>query len=131
MAIKNDYLLDMIARFVECILLGLERGRDGLPEESAASYESVVGSVLDMDAETALNLAPESLVMMMQISAVDDSLAAYAVYALNQAASQRAEAEPGLATLRAEQAAAIASAYGFAPDVVPPEVEEALATGKR
>ena len=71
MAIKNDYLLDQIARFVEGILASIDRMRSGRAADAVGGFEAVVGDVLDMDPETALSLSPASLVTMMQLSAVD------------------------------------------------------------
>lgn len=126
MAIRNDYLLDQIARLVEGILASLERLRLGGEADAIDGFEAVVGDVLDMDAETALSLSPASLVTMMQLSAVDESLAAYAVYALGCAADAYDARGDAIAQVRRAQAQALADAYGFAVAVVPPEVEEAL-----
>lgn len=126
MAIKNDYLLDMIARFVQSVVDALGKARGGLSREAVASFESVVGDVLDMDASCALALSPASLVTMMQLSAVDESLAVYAVYALGQAASVYEDAGDATAGLRRAQAQAIADAYGFPVGEVPAEVADAL-----
>ncbi len=126
MAIKNDYLLDQIARFVEGILASIDRMRSGGVADAVGGFEAVVGDVLDMDPETALSLSPASLVTMMQLSAVDESLAGYAVYALGRAAdAYDAQGNP-VSQVRRAQAQALADAYGFAVTAVPPEVEEAL-----
>lgn len=127
MAIRNDYLLDQIARLVEGILASLERLRSGGEADAIDGFEAVVGDVLDMDAETALSLSPASLVTMMQLSAVDESLAVYAVYALGCAADAYDARGDAIAQVRRAQAQALADAYGFAASAVPPEVEEALA----
>lgn len=126
MAIRNDYLQDMIARFVEAVLRGIGRLKDGAIEEGVAAYEQVVGDVLDMDSQTALALSPASLVTMMQISAVDDRLAAYAAYCLGRIADACEGRPGGLAGVRREQARAIEAAYGIEPGTVPPEVQAAL-----
>lgn len=126
MAIKNDYLLDQIARFVEGILASIDRMRSGGAADAVGGFEAVVGDVLDMDPETALSLSPASLVTMMQLSAVDESLAGYAVYALGRAAdAYDAQGNP-VSQVRRAQAQALADAYGFTVTAVPPEVEEAL-----
>jgi arylsulfatase A-like enzyme len=131
MAIKNDYLLDMIARFVESLVQAMGKGRDGRQVEALVAYEDVVGTVLDMDPEVALALSPASLVTMMQISAVDESLAVYAAYALERAAQVYDAAGDACAQLRRAQAAAVADAYGFPVTAVPHELEEALAERER
>ncbi len=130
MAIKNDYLLDQIARFVEGILASIERMRSGGATEAVEGFEAVVGDVLDMDPETALSLSPASLVTMMQLSAVDESLAGYAVYALGRAADAYDAQGNAVSQIRRAQAQALADAYGFPVTAVPPEVEEALEAGR-
>ncbi len=127
MSIKNDYLLDMIARYVESILAGFGKAKAGLSRDALGAYEAVAGDVLDMDAATALALSPASLVTMMRISAVDESLAVYAVYALERAAEIYDAAGDATGQVRHAQARAVADSYGFPVASVPPEVEEALA----
>lgn len=126
MAIKNDYLLDQINRFVESVTAGIGKSRAGRADDAIETFEAIAGNVLDMDAETVLALAPASLVTMMQLSAVDDSLAAYTVYSLERAADAYDCKGDATGQLRRSQAQAIASAYGFEVSVVPPEVQEAL-----
>lgn len=126
MAIRNDYILDMMARFVDAIMLGMNKAREGLSEESKESYCEVVGDVLDMDASTVLALSPESLVTMMQISAVDERLALYLVYALEALGDLESTINEPCARVRHQQAQAVAAAYGFDVGEVPPELVEAL-----
>ena len=126
MAIKNDYLLDQISRFVESITAGIGKSRAGRADDAIQTFEAVAGDVLDMDAETVLALAPASLVTMMQLSAVDDSLAGYTVYALERAADAYDCKADATGQLRRAQAQAIADAYGIEVSAVPPEVQEAL-----
>lgn len=126
MAIRNDYLQDMIARFVESVLRGIGRLREGATGEGVAEYEQVVGDILDMDPQTALALSPASLVTMMQISAVDDRLAVFAAHCLERIADA-CEGQPGgIAGVRREQAQAVEAAYGITPGTVPPELQTAL-----
>lgn len=135
MAIRDDYLLDMIARYVEALAEGVGRERDGCGREALGSYEGVVGGVLDMDAGVALALAPSSLVTMLRLSAVDERLARLAAFAMERAADvYEGEGSP-LADVRRRQARAVAEAYGFEGGSVPPEVaaelERAQAGGGR
>ena len=124
MSIRNDYLLEMIGRFVEAVTQGEERLRNSDAPGSIATYEQVVGDVLDMDPSAVLALSPQSVVTMFQLSAVDESLAVYAVYSLEQAATAYDVSADPMAQLRREQARAIADIYGFDVSVVPPEVAE-------
>ena len=127
MSIKSDYLMDMVARFCDAVLRGIDARRAGDTFEAREDFESVVGGVLDMDASCALALSSSSLVTMMQLSAVDETLVENCAYALMQAADTYEAADPGIAQLRREQAQALADAYGFDADVSPREVSEALA----
>lgn len=126
MAIRNDYILDMIAQFVQAVVEAAERARAGEGGRAIAQYEEVVGRALDMDAEAILSLTPESLVTLVQLSAVDESLAVYAAYSLVGASRiYEAQGNP-LGELRAGQARAIAGAYGFDVGEVPPEVVQTM-----
>lgn len=127
MAIRNDYLLDMIAQFVDGIMAGVGKQRAGLSRDALGEYEGVVGRVLDMDGDTALELSPASLLTMMQLSAVDEGLAVYAVYSLERAAEIYDQQGDATSRVRHEQARAIAQAYGFPVSCTPRELEEALA----
>lgn len=119
--------MDMVARFCDAVLRGIDARRAGDAFEAREDFESVVGGVLDMDASCALALSSSSLVTMMQLSSVDETLVVYCAYALMQAADTYEAADPGMAQLRREQAQALADAYGFDADVSPREVSEALA----
>ena len=126
MAIRNDYLLDMIQTFTQSIERATEAERGSLSRDALDDYYAVVGRVLDMPAEAVLELAPDSLVTMMQISAVDERLAVYMVYVLMRISDVLAGENDPLADVRRAQACAIADAYGFTPDTVPPEVQDTL-----
>lgn len=126
MAIRNDYLLDMVEQFTADVLDGLRKARRGFPRDGIGEFEGIVGSVLDMEPATALALSPASLVTMMRLSAVDESLAEYAVYALERASELYAAQGDATAGLRHEQACAVAQSYGFALTAVPLHLERAL-----
>lgn len=126
MAIRNDYILDMIAKFIEAIADALDKAESGRAGDSAVAYERVVGDVLDMSPSAALALSPESLVTMMRLSAVDESLSAYAAYALLQAAGMYEALDDPTGQLRLMQANAIASSYGIELGTVPPELQDFL-----
>lgn len=126
MAIRNDYLLDMIARFVQGLVRASGRGHEGLSADAEHEYLDVIGEILDMDAETVVALAPASLVTMTQISAVDERLAVYLAYCLERLADADEARGDATSQLRRQQAAALAQAYGFSTGSVPPELENAL-----
>ena len=88
--------MDMVARFCDAVLRGIDARRAGDAFEAREDFESVVGGVLDMDASCALALSSSSLVTMMQLSAVDETLVVYCAYALMQAADTYEAADPAL-----------------------------------
>ncbi len=127
MAIRNDYLLDMIQSFAQAIVGVIDRGSHGVAERDAlGTYNEVVGRVLDMPADAVLALSPQSLVTMMQISAVDESLAVYMVFSLERIADVLEGENGPLAAVRRSQAQAVADAYGFPTTEVPSEVQDGL-----
>ena len=79
--LHRDFLLEIIARFVDTVsvaLLGAVRRHD---IDSAQEVEDSVAALLDLDPQTAMNLSPDSLVTMMILSGMGDSLASYVAYA--------------------------------------------------
>ena len=122
MSIRNDYILDMIVQFTQSIVEAMVKSRGGAQQDAVAMYEEVVGRALDMDAQTVLTLTPESLVTLVRLSAVDESLAVYAVYSLMRAAEIYDAEGDATGSLRAQQARAIADVYGFPVTEVPEEV---------
>ncbi len=120
--LHRDYLLEIIAKFVDAVTVAL-RGAllDGSPE-SARDVEDSVAALLDLDPQTAMNLSPDSLVTMMLLSGMGDSLASYVSYALDRVGDayddmgDRAKAE-----LRWDQSQAVAESFGCDPSAVPEE----------
>lgn len=131
MAIRNDYLLDMIKQFADAITVTATKDKGGLSKDAVDVYEECVGKVLDMPAEAVLDLSPASLVTMMQISATSQELAVYVVYFLQRMADAAAGGDDGTASLRRDQAVAVAEAYGLSPDAIPPELLEGSGEGLR
>lgn len=124
MAIRNDYLMDMIKQFADAITAVTTKDKGGLSKDAVDVYEESVGKVLDMPADAVLGLSPESLVTMMQISATSEELAVYVVYFLQRLADASDGNNDGVASLRREQAVAVAGAYGLSPDAIPPALQE-------
>lgn len=82
--LQHDYILEVVGKFVESVavaLLGIFKRRDFTHIGEA---EKAVAELLDLDPETAMALSPESLVTMMRLSGVGDTVAAYAAYALRK-----------------------------------------------
>ena len=127
--LHRDYLLEIIARFVDTVsvaLLGAIRQRD---LTSAREVEDAVAALLDLDPQTAMNLSPDSLVTMMILSGMGDSLASYVAYALDRLGDAYDDmGEKQLAAVRWDQAEAVAESFGCDQSQVPEEFAELDAT---
>ncbi|MBP3885034.1 MAG: hypothetical protein J6D54_08880 [Olsenella sp.] len=127
--LQHDYLLEIIGKFVECVtvaLLGVFKDGDFSRIPDA---EQAVADLLDLDAETAMALAPQSLVTMMSLSGVGESVAGYAAYALSKVGdAYELAGDESRAELRRSQAKAISAAFGADDNEIPEEFE-ALADG--
>lgn len=123
--LQRDYLTEMIRRFANVLSRRLRAALlDGDPE-AIADLEDAVGSLLDLDGVTAMSLDPASLVTMMELSGVADSLAAYANYALRRIAdAYAAQGRSELAATRRAQADAVCSSFLCEPAFVPSEFAE-------
>ena len=99
--LQHDYILEVVGKFVESVavaLLGIFKRHDFTHIGEA---EKAVAELLDLDPETAMALSPESLVTMMRLSGVGDTVAA-----------------------RIAQARAISHAFDVEEGEVPPEFAE-------
>ena len=129
--LHRDLLLEIIARFVDTVsvaLLGAVRRHD---IDSAQEVEDSVAALLDLDPQTAMNLSPDSLVTMMILSGMGDSLASYVAYALDRVGDAYDDmGQKQLAALRWDQAEAVAESFGCDQSQIPEEfaeLEETLA----
>jgi hypothetical protein len=123
--LQHDYILEVIGKFVESVtvaLLGVFKKRDF---SQISEAEAAVADLLDLDQETAMSLAPASLVTMMQLSGVGDTVAAYAAWALRKVAdAYELSGDATTAGLRRDQARAIGDAFGVDEGEVPAEFAE-------
>lgn len=120
--LQHDYLLEVIQQFVRTVTSPLARALAEHDLEAAGEVEAAIGELLQLDPDTAMALAPESLVTMMQLAGTGDALSGYAAYALEKLSKAYGEAgEAELATTRHAQAKAIASAFGADLGEVPEE----------
>ena len=118
--LQRDYVLEIVDQFVEGVSDALRRALRG---EAGATddIERQIGELLDLDPGTALVLAPDSLVTMMVLSGMGDSVASYVCYALERVSRLYERAgEEDLAGLRRLQARAVAESFGCDP-ARPPE----------
>ncbi len=123
--LHRDYLMDIIQNFVNTVLNCLRSALLERDVHSCVEVEQAVGELLDLDAASAMALSPESLVTMMQLSGVGDSVASYVAYSLNRVgdAYQR-NGYDTLAKTRHEQASAVAVAFGWSLSQVPEEFQD-------
>lgn len=122
--LQHDYILEMIEQFVRAVEEALLGTRNKQDVASAEGVEEAVAELLDLDAQTAMALAPESLVTMMELSGIGESVAAYAAYALRKTADiYEGLGQEQLAELRLAQGEAVARAFS-ADGEVPPELLE-------
>ena len=123
--LQHDYILEVVGKFVESVavaLLGIFKRHDFTHIGEA---ENAVAELLDLDPETAMALSPESLVTMMRLSGVGDTVAAYAAYALRKVGeAYELEGDAEVGALRIAQARAISHAFDVEEGEVPPEFAE-------
>lgn len=130
--LQHDYLVEVIQQFVRAALAPLARALKEHDLEAAGEVEAAIGELLQLDPETAMALAPESLVTMMQLAGTGEALSGYAAYALARLAdAYEGAGESGLAATRRAQAEAVASAVGADLDEVPEEFQDLGPAGAR
>lgn len=122
--LQRDYLVQMIAQFVEAIVRTRTKAKVD-PQEAADSLETALNNVMDIDASVLLSMGPESIAAVMQLSGVDPNLAVYIAHSLRLEAQYLQEAGDGyLSELRLGQAQSIAETFGFDLAEVPSELAE-------
>lgn len=122
--LQKDYILEMIEQFVKGVVESLRRALDKADPAAAVEAEGAVAALVDLDPEVAMQLAPDSLVTMMSLSGVGDSVADYAAYTLSLLAhAYDGMGDHGTAAMRRAQAQAIADAYGYDFSEVPEGLE--------
>ena len=122
--LQHDYLLEIIAEFVQTVMKALRHARKNGDRESLQELDAAVCDLLDLDPQLALRLSPDSLVTMMLLSGMGDSLAEYVAYSLRMAADaydQLGDSQTALE--RRAQSQAVAESFGCDQDVVPHEFE--------
>lgn len=122
--LQRDYILEIISDFTLAVGRALKLAVAG----DAAGTEAVeqeIGELLELDHTTALALAPDSLVTMMVLSGMGDSVASYVGYALDRLSRiYEAEGKEDLAGLRRLQAKAVGESFDCDPVEAPAELAE-------
>jgi hypothetical protein len=123
--LHRDYLLEVIQQFVSTVSRLLMKALVEHDLNAAAGVEAAIGELVQLDPDTAMSLAPESLVTMMVLSGTGDAVAGYAGYALMRLSeAYAAMGETELAEMRAEQAYAIADGFGADLNEIPEELRD-------
>lgn len=113
---EQDYLMKLLLAFYQAMFKSLRRvmDEDEDPKEAADTLDEVVGNAVGMDGKSLLSLAPESITGVLQISGTDPRVTEFVARSLLLSSQYLTQAgQTALASLRAEQARAIAQAYGF------------------
>lgn len=123
--LQRDYIVEMTRRFGEVLSKRLRAAMLDADPDAIHDLEDAVGNLLDLDGATALSLDPDSLVTMMELSGIADSLAEYVTYALLRIAdAYEVRGSMGIATARRQQAEAICKSFMVKYDHVPEEYRE-------
>lgn len=123
--LQHDYLLELISQFVNVVLAALRRALQQHDQKSAEEAEEAIAGLLDLDPEFALDLAPDSLVTMMLLSGMADSVADYVGFTLEKLSdAYGGMGKTDLANLRHAQAEAIAESFGCDLEIPPAGFED-------
>lgn len=123
--LQRDYITEMTRRFGQVLARRMRAALLDADPDAIADLEEAVGSLLDLDGATALALDPTSLVTMMELTGIADSLAVYVQYALLRIADgYEASGNQALAATRRDQAGAVAGAFLCQLGTVPQEFRE-------
>ena len=126
--IEQDYLMRILLQFAEIIRRSWTKANDEHdPKRAADMLEDAVGQATDLDGGVLLSLSPESIASVMQVSGIDPRVTEHIARSLLLASGYLHEAgEHQLAAVRAEQARAIADAYGLELPDSPEELAQLL-----
>lgn len=120
--LHKDYITEMTRRFGDVLTRWLKPAVVDGDLESIVGIETAVAELMDLDAATALSLDPNSLVTMMSLSGIADSVAGYVSYALLRLADgYDTLGNSSTAELRRTQASSVAAAFGAELGSIPQE----------
>lgn len=123
--LQRDYILEIIADFSRAVTQALKQAYDTKDPKSLEIVEQQVAELIDLSPETACALAPDSLVTMMLLSGVADSVAEYVSYALERASRIYDQlGDTDASGLRHLQAQAVAESFNCDLSAVPKEFTE-------
>ena len=113
---EQDYLMKLLLAFYQAMFKSLRRVTDvdEDPKEAADTLDEVVGNAVGMDGTSLLSLTPESVACVLQVSGTDPRVTEFIARSLLLSSEYLTQAKQGaLASLRVEQARAVADAYGI------------------
>ena len=123
--LQRDYLLEIISQFVEAVMRAMRLAVENSDPSACQEIEQQVGELLDLEPETALQLAPDSLVTMMVLSGMGSSVAHYVSYSLERLSTiYESMGETDKSGLRHLQAKAVGESFDCDPNVPPEEFAE-------
>lgn len=120
--LRSDYILQMVQSFYDALGIAFSHAQLGESEQALAVLGRVVGEALEMRPEVALSFAPQSLVSMVELARLDETLALYLSFTLLKMSEILETQGSPLAQLRRDQAHALAVAYGFPLGEEPPDI---------
>jgi hypothetical protein len=123
--LQRDYILEVIDDFTSTVTAGFGNALETQSEESLDGVEAAVAELIDLSPETALALSPDSLVTMMLLSGVADSVAEYVVYALDRLSHVYKQlGDEDKAGLRRQQAVAVAQSFSVDQNATPEQFKD-------
>ncbi|WP_130812314.1 hypothetical protein [Olsenella sp. Marseille-P4559] len=110
--LERDYITEIILQFVKAVTRALRLAVEKGDAASCQAVEQQVADLIDLDVQTTMALSPDSLVTMLLLSGMGDSLAVYVCYALDRLSRvYGANGNNDLAGLRHLQAQAVAESF--------------------
>ncbi len=110
--LEHDYILEIIRQFCDAVTHSLRHAIDHHDQESCTEVEREVADLIELDPETAMQLSPDSLVTMMLLSGMGQSLGGYVAFSLGRLATVYDEMGQGdVAAIRRVQARAVAQSF--------------------
>ena len=108
---QRDYLMKLICNLADAVRKTIFKEKPD-PRASAETLEEAIGNATEVDGETLLNLAPESMAQVIQVTGTDPKVCGYIAHTLlleSEYLDQAGDVE--LSQLREQQARALAKAY--------------------
>lgn len=110
--LQRDYLTRLLVMLAEGIRRSFFKKEED-PRGAADTLEAAISNATDIDGAILLSLAPESMSAILQVSGVDPRVCGYIAHTLLLESEFLEEAnDSNLASIRRQQAHAVADAYG-------------------